>query len=495
MADVVLEEAYNLASGWNLIHLPLEPLEKNAETALAAVDWQSMWLWLPEAVAGAEPGRGGHWLAMHRGQPSFLSNLASFSGPASYAIRVGAPGTLRVKGRLRSERSPLRGSTFQLLGPNVPTSEPPSAAAYFSRPDVIENIGSLYGLVDGTYRKVQPAEALRRGAAYWVRPALDIPEPHPLRLGAGFGGLRFDTQTTVQEIDVDLGAAASADGGGAVEPRELHLRTIPSVDSNVAADWLDLQLDDGTFAPLTANTVIEVAPDVTRARLTLRARSEGVASPNAAQRALAVEITGPAGSLLVGADLNLATLEGIWMGEANLSEIERPTVHGGGYAPVEPVPAALIVEISASGQPRILPCIQVEGDRDARKVKYRLEAALFHEVVSLLGTLGAQGTTGTLVGSLSLPMDHPLNPYRHRYNPEHTTGYDVTRSIKLRFGASLPGQTPAGVDNPFATVGRLSGVYEEEIVGLTQEPIRVRGTFQLRRLSGGTVTPCATVSQ
>jgi hypothetical protein len=48
-------------------------------------------------------------------------------------------------------------------------------------------------------------------------------------------------------------------------------------------------------------------------------------------------------------DLNLATLEGIWMGEANLSEIERPTVHGGGYAPVEPVPAALIVEILCRG--------------------------------------------------------------------------------------------------------------------------------------------------
>jgi hypothetical protein len=214
MADVVLEEAYNLASGWNLIHLPLEPLEKNAETALAAVDWQSMWLWLPEAVAGAEPGRGGHWLANAPGQPSFLSNLASFSGPASYAIRVGAPGTLRVKGRLRSERK----SSARL---HVPASRAQRAhlgaaqrgGLFLPAPNVIENIGSLYGLVDGTYRKVQPAEALRRGAAYWVRPALDIPEPHPLRLGAGFGGLRFDTQTTVQEIDVDLGAARALTEG------------------------------------------------------------------------------------------------------------------------------------------------------------------------------------------------------------------------------------------------------------------------------------------
>jgi hypothetical protein len=81
-----------------------------------------------------------------------------------------------------------------------------------------------------------------------------------------------------------------------------------------------------------------------------------------------------------------------------------------------------------------------------------------------------------------------LNPYRHRYHPEHGLGFDVTRSIALKFGAAGPA-LPAG-ENPLATVGVLGGVAEEEIGGLTQEPIRVRGTFRLRQIAGGVAIPC-----
>jgi hypothetical protein len=495
-ADVVLEESFALAAGWNLIHLPVEPLEKDVEMALGAVDWQSLWTWLPDAARNPVAGRGGRWLGFHRGQPALVNALASFSGPASYAIRVGAPGTLRVKGTWRADRGSLRGSAFQLLGPSVAGTSPPSAGDYFSRPGVRENLGDLYELAGAAYRKVQAAEELRRGAAYWVRPARDIPEPHPLRLGAGFGGLRFDARTALQELEIDLGGAPGGGEGATVEPRRLALRPIPSADASFPADWLDLEQPDGTFAPLTAGTVIDVDPDASRVRLSLRARQEGGASPSPAQRALAIEVTGVTGSVLVGADLDPATLTGTWTGEAFLTEVERPSFHGGGYAPVETLSLSLILEVPGSGPPRLLPCIQVEGDRDARKINYRLEAALFHEVVALFGTLDPKGTSGTLVGSLGFPPDHPLNPYRHRYHPEHATGYDIARSLRLRFGATVPGQDPPpGAENPFSTVGVLSGVYEEEIVGLAQEPIRVRGTFRLHQLSGSTATPCATVGE
>ncbi|MGH9361594.1 MAG: hypothetical protein ACRD2T_06725, partial [Thermoanaerobaculia bacterium] len=201
-ADVVLEESYDLAAGWNLIHVPLEPLEKDAAAALATVDWISLWAWLPDIAFGSAPDRGGRWLALYRNDPAFVSNLASFSGPSCYAILARNAGSLRVKGYVRSTRRSLRGFAFHLFGPSVPSSSPPSVASYFSRPGVLEQIGEVYELAGGAYRRVAVGEALRRGDAYWVRTAQDVPEPDPLRVLTGLGGIRFSPQITLQEIEL-----------------------------------------------------------------------------------------------------------------------------------------------------------------------------------------------------------------------------------------------------------------------------------------------------
>lgn len=493
-ADVVLEETFDLTAGWNLIHIAVEPVEKDVATALSGLDWESTWAWLEGAGGKANAERGGRWLARHRNEPAFLSTLASFAGPASYAIRIRSPGTLRVKGYVRPDRGALERDMFQLFGPRVASSSSPTVADYFSRPGVFENIGSVYELSDGGYRKLGASDPLRRGAAYWVRPTAHVPEPHPLRIEAGFGGLRFDAQTTLQEIELDLGSASG--GSVASGARRLYLRTIPSADGGSAPDWLDIEEPDGTFAPLTAETSIELDSEATRVRLALRARDDEISRAEGSRRALAIEIAGPSGSVLVAADLDLATLEGTWTGEAFLSEVERPSFHGGGYAPVERLPLAIILDIPRTGRPQLLPCIEVEGNRDARRTSYRLEAALFHQPVELFGTVGDDGRSGALAGTLALSPEHPLNPYRHRYHAEHRTGFDITRSVELRFGASVPGSDVSPeAESPFATVGVLAGVYEEEIVGLAQEPIRVRGVFRLRRLPDGSASPCASAGE
>jgi hypothetical protein len=492
-ADVVLEESYDLAAGWNLIQVPLEPIEKDAAKALAGVDWVSLWSWLPDIPFGNSADRGGRWLVLYQGEPAFLNNLVSFSGPASYAILARSAGTLRIRGTLRGSLRSLRGFAFHLFGPNVPSSSPPSVAAYFSRPGVLESIGDLYEHAGGAYRKVGSGEALRRGAAYWLRTAQDVPAPDPMRIVTGLGGLRFNPQTTLQDIELDLGVGAGGGAGGIAEPRRLDLRTIPSLDSTGAADWLDLQKPDGTFAPLAVDTAIEVDPLATRARITLRARQEGAVTPGAVQKALAVEVTGSTGSVLVGADLELVTLKGRWTGEAFLTEVERPSFHGGGFAPAASLPVSLILEVPAAGQPRLLPCLELNGNRDGRNIRYRMNAALFPDPVTLLGTVATDGKSGTLRGASILDPRHPLNPYRHHYHPEHAEGFAVDRKVTLRFGATLPGSP--GPDSPLATVGVLSGVYEEEINGLSREPIRVRGSFQLRGVSSDQASPCSGTGQ
>jgi hypothetical protein len=80
--------------------------------------------------------------------------------------------------------------------------------------------------------------------------------------------------------------------------------------------------------------------------------------------------------------------------------------------------------------------------------------------------------------------DHPLNPYRHRYHPEHTTGYPITRAITLEF--TPDDQDPDYVASGLAeTAGdnELSGLYTEVISGVSLRPITVTGYFKLHRLS------------
>ncbi len=492
-ADAFLEESYSLVAGWNLIHVAVEPVVKDPLAALSTINWDSLWTWLPTE---GEP-RGGRWLAIYRDQPAFLGTLFSLTGPRSYFILTPSGGTLRIRGAVRSGRQALRGGAYQLFAPRFDRSSPPTFASYFSRPGVKEHIGEGFELAGQAYRRLSSGTLLRPGAAYWLFPARDLPTPDPVRLGVGVGGLRFDAQTTVSELVVDLGDGTEGQGGGGgLESRQLNLRATalvpPGGQGNT--DWLELQGADGVFAAVGAGATIEVAPARTSVRVTLRAVRPNTSTASTADQQAVIELSTPQGQVVVAAELDVPSIQGTWIGDATITEVERPSFYGGGFAPAPQLAIALILQVPTAGPASLLPCVKVAAARDGRNFGYRLESALLHEEVPLLGSIGSDGTTGTVVGVVDLPPDHPLNPYRHRYNPEHRTGYALKRTVRLEFGATVPGNEPAP-SAALANVGVLSGVYEDEIVGLTQEPIRLRGPFRLRRLAAGTALPCGTAGQ
>ncbi|HMP72002.1 MAG TPA: hypothetical protein PKE55_01955 [Kiritimatiellia bacterium] len=99
--------------------------------------------------------------------------------------------------------------------------------------------------------------------------------------------------------------------------------------------------------------------------------------------------------------------------------------------------------------------------------------------------LGAPGLTGRIY----LPASHPTNPFRHRRHPDHTSGFNIERLIRLDFDDSPGGSLEAagyGVD-------RISGMYREEVMGLhkplgpdpVNNPIglKTEGRFDLYRIS------------
>jgi len=98
--------------------------------------------------------------------------------------------------------------------------------------------------------------------------------------------------------------------------------------------------------------------------------------------------------------------------------------------------------------------------------------------------------------SWALPADAPLNPFKHRYHPDHDNldasfrvfrqeAYPVRRTVRL----TLP-EGQGSVSNPAAGQEELEGLYEEAVEGLHRTTITARGSFRVKRvLAVGALDP------
>lgn len=96
-----------------------------------------------------------------------------------------------------------------------------------------------------------------------------------------------------------------------------------------------------------------------------------------------------------------------------------------------------------------------------------------------------------LTATLTIPDDSATNPYLHRYHPDHdnrnerfdgpaSESYAISRAIEMEFTATPPGSPPVPPDYGYNEMG---GLYRETILGLHKQPLRISGTFSLRRIS------------
>jgi len=133
--------------------------------------------------------------------------------------------------------------------------------------------------------------------------------------------------------------------------------------------------------------------------------------------------------------------------------------------------------------------------RDGEVVGRRISSACFAfttpQPMSPPGGFGAVGTP--LVCNVSMGYNEPLNPFKHRFHPDHNNltddyrsikpegdeSYSFTRQVRLNFTATDPSDlaTPGWGDN------QLGGIYEETLLGVHRDPIRIRGSFRLHQAS------------
>jgi hypothetical protein len=227
--------------------------------------------------------------------------------------------------------------------------------------------------------------------------------------------------------------------------------------------------------------------------------------------------------------VNAPALAGLWVGDAVLNAVSQPAHPGN---PSTPRPAGgnftfrIIVHVDATGTARLLqqiflvrkPPVLVPDANDplvnrveqpARTVAVTDETLIpgiigiaelvgrrisspvfaFDQPVALSG--GAFGA-GTLQGSFTLDYDHPLNPFKHVFHPDHNNlderfeqklpegkeAFTVTRLLSFEFTAN----DPLGLNPPGWGATEVGGVYRETITGLHRSVIQASGNFRLVRV-------------
>jgi hypothetical protein len=223
------------------------------------------------------------------------------------------------------------------------------------------------------------------------------------------------------------------------------------------------------------------------------------------------------------------SLAGLWIGDAVVNAVSLPA-HA--TDPTSPRPASgnftfrILLHVDAAGATRLLPEIYLvrkppvmvpsaedptinEVAEPARTVAVTNEK-LIPGIIGNGGIMGRRisspifapdqplslggGTfgTGVLQGGHTLGYDHPLNPFKHVFHPDHNNrderfeqqlpegreSFTVARAVSFEFTAT----DPLGLNPPGWGSTEVGGIYRETITGLHREALHVRGNFRLVRV-------------
>jgi hypothetical protein len=117
--------------------------------------------------------------------------------------------------------------------------------------------------------------------------------------------------------------------------------------------------------------------------------------------------------------------------------------------------------------------------RDGKLVGIRLGSLAYdfpigQNQVALTGSMGADQM---LECTIVMDEDHPTNPFKHLYHPDHQQGRKITRHIQFTFDSNQESSNPD--DAQFSLIGS----YSESISGLHKIPLKISGPFNIHRIS------------
>ncbi len=547
-----VEQSFTLTPGWNAVFLEVDPVPNSCAEAFQGLPIESVWAWdsrfssVQFADDESIPPTPFEWHGFIGSEPEFVSNLYALQGNRGYLIRLGGytPVNWTVTGTPAPKDQNWASGDYSLQGFFVDPASPPTFAEYFSASEAhtgpefkvydiqSDNLveldlsttqidpGKTYWVYTPTFSSYSgPVEMQQVGSA-----GLDF-GPHVLELPLDLVNLRLDARS----ITVTSVPSAGAPAGGMTIAGEVPM----SYYDAGTGTWLSL---GSVSLPFSAGSL---APQRLRIRVDRQGLMTALRTNGSAYQSLLRIEDGSGYRRYLPVIAEVPPPAGLWIGEAVLNKVKQG-IHWTGLDPVEDratdISFPLIMHVSDTGAVTLLRQVtvmweegQVDGQgnvlvpgryvavpegvstaglkagymRDGRPFSFRKTSPVFHEDIALTG---AFGTLGTLQGTVNMDKNHPLNPYLHRFHPDHghpdllgpvmpdedmnsKGGYALTREMLMEFSDNDPEREAQGLP-PLAGWGDTlaGGIYTEVISGLAKAgyEVSVEGTFRLRRVLGET---------
>jgi hypothetical protein len=484
------------------------------------------------------------WVLADR-QGSIATTLRLLRGGRTYLVKATAAGMLRVVGKPNASRTRWR-QGFNLAGFHV-ISDPAAAPTFQSylaassahagcRVFSLQASGTLSEITTLSTTKIIP------GRGYWVSVNKDTEYDGAIEIDLGsLRGLDFAQSLTDHSITIrNLSSLARTISMTAAvsSPVPAAPPGLPTLAGSIPVSWLDYgggsQVTDVYQWRSLPQTCQLAAVGLAGDRKTIR-----LAANRASLAEAVLDSTGQGSqyqSLLTVSDgagyrrvlpltAQVPNRSGLWVGHVTVNSVAwvtAPLSGGGDSTATRPTSSEftfpIIIHRGAStykmltevtmmwrpgneetgapgeyvlvtpdASPALVAQLQAGSLKDGQPFSRRISTAAFafdHDL-PLSG-----GFETALSGSITIPANHRLNPFHHRYHPDHDgdqTGenYELTREFTLTFDPSPPpGTVTSGWGNSY-----LAGRYSESLKGLykvsdtTQVPVNTAGRFELQRVS------------
>lgn len=533
-------EIYALKGGWNAIflhgdatHATPEQLFPNTGTTanvLEVMRWnpnpnQVQFTNSPLAPTSGTPD----WSLWVRGGAA--NTLSALTGPSAYLVRCA--GTAGNSYSVAIKQSPrLPDATWVRNGANLmgfPTrlnGSFPTFSSYFTAfPAALALNSKVFKYIGGDLTTANPlqvfsptSERVDRNQAYWFSAEVvgNFYAPVQVSLssanGLDFGRTGSEITALVvnrstQAITLTLAPVASESPPSGQEPITGNVPLTRRTFDAGSASWIETPISSGYSEPIAAGATLQLSFGINRAAMTGTADAYFASLLRLTDSRNLFDIQLPVRA-------RKTSLAGLWIGEALVSAVESKPQADAVTPTSRQFPLRYILHVADDGTARILSqaftgtlaagsnsfgiCTKEVG----LKTDVKASAARF---VATHLPLDRVISAGTLVGpgsnlncTVSIPFDDPVNPFVHRYHPDHdnkdprgaalTAGqesYAVSRALGFTFTPTPPaGVSPTGWGSSV-----IGGNYAETITGIHKQAISVAGTFTLRRISElGTIT-------
>jgi hypothetical protein len=504
----------------------------------------------PDDLLPGEPDWTTYFPADH--PQAFLTDLTELRGGRSYLVKLrdGAPGaTLTLTGTPVLPRIEWIPDGYTLVGFHVDPGNPPTFADYLQS-SAAHDAAKVYRLDEqgqwqtiGDPRGVQ----IKPGEAYWVHCDGASRFTGPLQVQLDYGAaLDFAEDATERSLSVrSLWPTRTTVALKTVMP------AAPPAGVEYGGTAPLARWDGGSeernagWVPLSENYSLGGLNAGGQEDLRLMVRRSGMARNTAWRRARygeILEIRDGRGSLIrvpvmarqAPTHARNATFAvpdtmrtGLWIGLASVTAVSQPAFASNRENPVptmDPFQFRLLVHVDGGGQARLLQQAMVvalpaqiaadgttnraprtvvltddarirsliQNAGDERLVARRVSTAVFGFESPI--EMAFDDITTNLTCRVLMGYDDPLNPFKHKYHPDHDNlderfekllpegkeSFDIQRDVTLHFTPTPPGVTsvlPGWQDTIWG------GTYGETIAGVHKDTLYVEGVFQLTHVS------------